>query len=392
MKVVGLISGTSIDGIDAASVEITGQDLDLKIQLLNAQTYPYPTELKEQIFALCNDRPISLAQLARLDDGIAKEFAIAAYNVHKKFPAAKIIGSHGQTVYHRPPSETGKLGHQLDSSFSMGYSMQLGRGEAIANMTGIPTVSNFRVADIAAGGHGAPLVSKVDVALLSHENKHRAIQNLGGIGNLTYLPPRSDPDWSQKIRGWDTGPANVLIDLAIAELTKGEQTYDRNGEYALAGTPCHKLVRQWLEGDYFLQHPPKSTGRELFNQEYLDRLWYDARTENLVGADWLATVSELTVASIAHSYRTFLPQIPDEILLCGGGSHNIYLRQRLQAELTSAKILTTDEVGLNGDFKEAIAFAVLAYWRYYCNFPGNLPQVTSANKPMLLGEIHLPQL
>ena len=420
MKVIGLISGTSIDGIDAASVEITGQDLNLEVQLLNAQTYPYPTELKEQIIAVCHDRPLSIAELAHLDDAIAYQFAIAAQTIQEEFPTAKIIGSHGQTVYHRPPISRGQKSevksgatprrpkaqgnaHQdsqklrvnnkeLDSALSIGYSMQLGRGEVIANMTGIPTVSNFRVADIAAGGHGAPLVSKVDVALLSHQSKHRAIQNLGGIGNLTYLPPRSDRDWSQKIRGWDTGPANVLIDLAIQQLTAGKQTYDRNGESALKGTASQKLVRQWLEQDYFLQHPPKSTGRELFNQAYLDRLWQDARAENIVGADWLATVSELTVASIAHSYRTFLPQIPDEILLCGGGSHNLYLRQRLQAELTSAKILTTDEVGLNGDYKEAIAFAILAYWRYYCNFPGNLPQVTSANKPMLLGEIHLPQL
>ena len=404
MKVVGLISGTSIDGIDAALVEITGQNLDVKIQLLNAQTYPYPIELKEQIFAVCHDRPLSMAQLAQLDEAIAWQFAIAAQNIGREFPAAKIIGSHGQTVYHRPPFkkiQNSKFKIQnleiqtkaeANSSLGLGYSMQLGRGEAIANVTGIPTVSNFRVADIAAGGHGAPLVSKVDVALLSDESKHRAIQNLGGIANLTYLPPRNDPDWEQKIRGWDTGPANVLIDGAIEELTEGKQTYDRNGEYALKGTPSQKLVRQWLQQDYFVRYPPKSTGRELFNREYLDRLWYDARAENIVGADWLATVSELTVASIAHSYRTFLPQIPDEILLCGGGSHNLYLRQRLQAELPSAKILTTDDVGLNGDFKEAIAFAVLAYWRYCCSFAGNLPQVTSANKPMLLGEIHLPYL
>ena len=269
--------------------------------------------------------------------------------------------------------------------------MQLGRGEVIANLTGIPTVSNFRVADIAAGGHGAPLVPKIDACLLSHSTKHRAIQNLGGIGNVTYLPPRNHPDWEQKIRGWDTGPANVLIDLAIHQLTDGKQTYDKNGEWAAQGTPCKKLILQWLREDYFLQPPPKSTGRELFNRDYLARCWQDAKTEKLSDADWLATLTELTVASIVHSYQSFLPQIPDEVLLCGGGSRNLYLRQRLQAELPSAKILTTDEVGLNGDHKEAIAFAILAYWRYYCSFPGNLPQVTSANQSMLLGNIHLPR-
>jgi anhydro-N-acetylmuramic acid kinase len=385
MKVIGLISGTSIDGIDAALVEITGQDLALEIQLLNVQTYAYPTALKSKILEVCHNQPISMAELAQLDDAIAYQFAIAAQTIQQGYSTAELIGSHGQTVYHRPPMKA-------DSNFALGYSMQLGRGALIANLTGIPTVSNFRVADIAAGGHGAPLVSKIDVCLLSHPTQHRAIQNLGGIGNLTYLPPRNHPDWEQKIRGWDTGPANVLIDLAIAEITQGEQTYDRNGEFASQGKPCQKLVQQWLQQDYFLQPPPKSTGRELFNQNYLDRCWQDAQAENLSDADWLSTITELTVASIVHSYQTFLPQIPDEIFLCGGGSHNLYLRQRLQAELTSAQILTTDEIGLNGDFKEAISFAILAYWRYYCNFPGNLPQVTSANKPMLLGEIHHPQL
>jgi anhydro-N-acetylmuramic acid kinase len=411
MKVIGLISGTSIDGIDAALVEITGQDLTLEIQLLKAQTYNYPAALKSKIIEVCHNRPISMTELAELDDAIAYQFAIAAQNIQQGYSTAELIGSHGQTVYHRPPfsKEEGRRKKEekvftreensnltphfsiLIPSSSIGYSMQLGRGALIANLTGIPTVSNFRVADIAAGGHGAPLVSKIDVCLLSHPTQHRVIQNLGGIGNLTYLPPRNHPDWEQKIRGWDTGPANVLIDLAIAKITQGEQTYDRNGEFASQGKPCQKLVEQWLQQDYFLQPPPKSTGRELFNQDYLEQCRQDAEAE-ISDADWLATLTELTVASIVYSYQTFLPQIPEAIFLCGGGSRNLYLRQRLQAELTSTQILTTDEVGIDGDFKEAISFAILAYWRYYCNFPGNLPQVTSANKPMLLGEIHHPQL
>jgi anhydro-N-acetylmuramic acid kinase len=405
MKVIGLISGTSIDGIDAALVEITGQDLTLEIQLLKAQTYTYPAALKSKILEVCHNRPISMAELAELDDAIAYQFAIAAGKIQQGIPTVELIGSHGQTVYHRPPMKAEGRGQKAEVIFTteknssllipsslIGYSMQLGRGAVIANLTGITTVSNFRVADIAAGGHGAPLVSKIDVCLLSHPTQHRVIQNLGGIGNLTYLPPCNHSDWEQKIRGWDTGPANVLIDLAIAEITQGEQTYDRNGEFASQGKPCQKLVEQWLQQDYFLQPPPKSTGRELFNQDYLEQCRQDAQAENLSDADWLATLTELTVASIVHSYRTFFPQIPEAIFLCGGGSRNLYLRQRLQAELTSAQILTTDEVGLDGDFKEAISFAILAYWRYCCNFPGNLPQVTSANKPMLLGEIHHPQL
>ncbi len=381
MKVIGLMSGTSVDGIDTVLVDIEGEKLDLKLQLLAGETHPYPPKIREQILKVCSGEPLSIVELATLDDAIADNFAQAAQHIQQGYPEAELIGSHGQTVYHRPPES---------SQQKLGYSLQLGRGKVIANSTGIPTVSNFRVADIAAGGQGAPLVSKVDAYLLSHPNTHRAVQNIGGMGNVTYLPPNSELNWEREVFGWDTGPGNVLLDLAVQKLTDGHQTYDHNGEWAALGTPCQKLVDRWLKQDFFLQPPPKSTGRELFGSDYLARCWQEAQEETLSDADWLATLTEFTVASIVHSYRTFLPQIPDEVLLCGGGGRNLYLRQRLQAELTSAKVLTTDEVGLNGDYKEAIAFAILAYWRFHCSLPGNLPQVTGAKQPMLLGEIHHP--
>ena len=381
MKVIGLMSGTSVDGIDTVIVEIAGKELDLEVQLLAAATNPYPPEVRDKILKVCGGEPLSMLELASLDDAIACNFAKAAQNIQKQSDPAELIGSHGQTVYHRPPGSP---------ESSLGYSMQLGRGDAIAHITGIPTISNFRAADIAAGGQGAPLVCKVDAYLLSDPHKHRAIQNLGGIANVTYLPPNSELNWEREVFGWDTGPANLLLDLAIHKLTDGRQTYDKNGAWAAQGTPCNKLVSRWLKEDFFLQPPPKSTGRELFGSEYLAKCWQEAQVENLSDADFLATLTELTVASIVHSYRAFLPQIPQEILLCGGGSNNLYLRQRLQAELTSAKVLTTDQVGLNGDYKEAIAFAILGYWRFHCSFSGNLPRVTGAKQPMLLGEIHNP--
>jgi anhydro-N-acetylmuramic acid kinase len=314
------------------------------------------------------------------------QFATAARQIQAEYPTVELIGSHGQTVYHRPPVYQQGATRKLSS---LGYSLQIGRGEIIANRTGIATVSNFRSADIAAGGEGAPLVSKIDACLLAHPTKHRAIQNLGGIGNVTYLPPYSQPNWQENICGWDTGPGNVLIDLAVQKLTDGRETYDLDGSWSAHGTPNFKLVRRWLKEDFFRKPPPKSTGRELFGTDYLAKCWQDLEKEDLNQADCLATLTELTVASVVDSYRSFSPQMPDEILLCGGGSRNIYLRQRLQAELTSAQILITDEVGINGDFKEAIAFAVLAYWRYH-GIPGNIYRVTGASQPRLLGDIHLP--
>ncbi|WP_414566637.1 MULTISPECIES: anhydro-N-acetylmuramic acid kinase [unclassified Anabaena] len=383
-RVIGLISGTSVDGIDAALVEISGADLDLKIELLAGETYPYTPVLKEKILALCAGEAISMAELAEIDDAIACAFAQAAQNIQTGHPPATLIGSHGQTVYHKPPKQLSNF--NSPPTRPLGYSLQIGRGALIAHLTGITTVSNFRVADIAIGGHGAPLVPRVDAFLLSHPQIGRCIQNLGGIGNVAYIPPRSDHNWLEKICGWDTGPGNSLLDLAVQHLSAGTKTYDENGNWAASGTPCHPLVEKWLQQDYFHLPPPKSTGRELFGVAYLQQCLQDAESSQLSPADLLATLTELTVASIAHSYQTFLPQMPQQVLLCGGGSRNLYLKQRLQSLLPSVPVMTTDEVGLNADFKEAIAFAVLAYWRQL-GIPGNLPAATGAPYEVLLGEI-----
>ena len=390
-RVIGLMSGTSVDGIDAALVEITGEEFDLKIELLQAKTYPYPTALQSEILAVCAGDRRSMAEFAALDDAIAQVFAQAAIAIQTNQPAAESIGSHGQTIYHRPPGtaiDRGKI-PGINPHVPLGYTTQLGRGALIAQLTGIPTVSNFRIADIAAGGQGAPLVTKVDACLISDEQKYRCIQNIGGIGNVTYLPPRNhakiNPEnWLESIQGWDTGPGNSLINLAVEYLTGGEQTYDRNGAWAAQGTPQLDLVETWLKQPFFHQNPPKSTGRELFGVDYFNQCLVAAG--DLAPADLLATITELTVMSIVRGYRQFLPVQPDEVFLCGGGSHNDYLRQRLAQEL-KLPVLTTDDLGLNADFKEAIAFAVLAYWRKI-GVPGNIPTCTGARQPMLLGEIN----
>lgn len=378
MIVIGLISGTSVDGIDAALMEITGENMNLKVNLLAGQTYPYSEELRREILAVCAGKPLTMMELTQLDDAIASEFAQAALKIQENQPPAELIGSHGQTVFHRPPQ-----GHHL------GYSLQLGRGDLIAHLTKITTVSNFRQADIAVGGQGAPLVPKIDACLLAHPHLTRCIQNLGGIGNVTYLPPRHLEHWEDQVMGWDTGPGNVLIDLAVSQLTQGQQTFDQDGKWASLGTPCQDIIGQWLKLDFFRQPPPKSTGRELFSPSYLAQCWESVKAYQLSEADWLATLTEFTVRSMIDSYQRFLPQMPDQILLCGGGSRNSYLKSRLQVYLPDTVLLTTDQVGVSADDKEAIAFGILAYWRYVCQFGGNLPSVTGASKNQLLGYLYL---
>ncbi|PSB05004.1 anhydro-N-acetylmuramic acid kinase [Merismopedia glauca] len=375
--VIGLISGTSVDGIDTALVEIQGREVDLQVKLLSGETYPYLDSLRQEILEVCAGKALSMAELARLDDAIAVQFAQAAQKIQVNQPVAELIGSHGQTVFHRPPHNGTELG----------YSLQLGRGSLIADLTVIDTISNFRAADIDARGHGAPLVSKIDACLLGHPTENRCIQNIGGISNVTYLPAR-DTQKGTGMKGWDIGPGNTLLDIAVQHLSQGTKNYDQNGDWAASGKPCQALVIQWLQEPYFQISPPKSTGRELFGWDYFQQCLTDAQEYHLSDADLLATLTELTVSAIAHSYRTFLPQMPDSVFLCGGGSHNLYLKDRLQAQLGKIPVMTTNEVGLNADYKEAISFAVLAYWRQL-NIHGNLPEVTNARQPRLLGEVHL---
>jgi anhydro-N-acetylmuramic acid kinase len=377
MLVIGLMSGTSVDGIDAALVEIQGTTTDLQVQLIAGDTYPYPTALRQQILDVCAGAKLSMAELAELDDAIAHCFATAVQNIQATHQVAELIGSHGQTVFHRPATPN-----------LMGYSQQIGRGAVIAQQTGLKVIDNFRAADIAAGGQGAPLVPKVDAYLLSDRSAHRCIQNIGGIGNLTYLPPRSQTNWENQVTGWDTGPGNSLIDLAVSKLSAGQKTYDQDGAWAAQGEVCTELVDRWLQHPYLQQAPPKSTGREMFGWDYLEHTCLQAAQQfNLNDEDFLATLTDFTAASIAHSYQNFLPHQPEQVLLCGGGARNLFLMKCLQARLPQTQVTTTKAAGLDSDFKEAIAFAVLAYWRWH-QVPGNLPQVTGSKSKVLLGEVH----
>jgi len=386
LRVIGLISGTSVDGIDGVVASIRGTGYDLQVEVLGGQTWPYPAAIRQRALAVGAGAPIALADLAELDDAIAQQFAQVAQALIDHHGPVDLIGSHGQTAFHRPGAVAAR-----SPQAALAYSVQLGRGELIAALTQVPTVSNFRQADIAVGGEGAPLVPPVDLALLSHPTRTRCVQNIGGIGNVALLPawpvPRDGPP--PKAIGWDTGPGNSLLDLAVEHFSAGRQSYDQDGAWAAQGTPCEALVAHWLTHPYFAQLPPKSTGRELFGQAFWQQCLLDAADFSLSPADMLASLVELTARSIAHSYQTFLPALPDEVLLCGGGSCNPYLVERLQQQLPDIPMQSTTAAGVPADLKEALAFAVLAYWRDH-NFPGNLPSVTGAQRAVVLGQLAQP--
>jgi anhydro-N-acetylmuramic acid kinase len=389
MRIIGLISGTSVDGIDAAAVDVQGQGYDLSIELLAGVTHPYPTELQRTILNLCAGQPITLDSLANLDDAVAHEFAQAARAVMAQVGSVDLVASHGQTVFHRPAVNPPVA--QTQPTTELGYSLQLGRGAVIAHSLGVPTVSDFRRADIEAGGQGAPLVPIVDLCLFGSPDQYRCVQNIGGIGNVAYLPPwdRQAQSTPPKVLGWDTGPGNSLIDIAVQEFSQGVQTYDRHGEWAARGRACMALVEQWLAHPYLAQLPPKSTGRELFGWEFFRQCQIQARPYGLSEVDLVASLTEFTAASVAQSYHRFLPTPPAQVLICGGGSYNPVLLQRLQTHLGHIPVSTTNEVGVPADFKEAIAFAVLGFWHWQ-ETPSNLPTVTGAQLPVVLGELCCP--
>ncbi|MBQ1705139.1 MAG: anhydro-N-acetylmuramic acid kinase [Clostridia bacterium] len=372
---VGLMCGTSADSVDAACVRIEGAPPRLEWTLLSFTSTPVPEDLREKIFKAFRPETGTVDLLCQLNFSLGEIFAEAALSAVRAAGLAPrqtdFIGSHGQTVWHIPPG----------SGMGVPSTLQLGSPAVIAQRTGIPVVSDFRARDMAAGGQGAPLVPFVDALLLTHPQKTRAVQNLGGIGNVTYLPAGRPED----AFGFDTGPANMLLDRAAEVLTGGALRCDLDGKLALAGAPDRALVEKWMtEEPYFAQKPPKSTGRELFGVQrcarYLDEMAGRAKE------DILATLTALTARSAADAYRRFLPALPDEVLLCGGGARNPAVRAMLARELPECRIGLTEDAGLPGDSKEAVAFAVLAYETLHRR-PGNLPAATGASEPVILGSV-----
>lgn len=385
MIVVGLMSGTSADGVDAAVVRLDGAPPALSWELLSHIHRDHPPALRDEIFACFRPETGNAARLCSLNFSLGRAFgeaALAAIEAAGLIPAqVNLIGSHGQTVWHIP---TGP-----DAS-----TLQVGEAAVIAELTGITTVSNFRTRDMAAGGQGAPLVAYVDALLFAHPHKVRALQNIGGIANVTYVPPVSGVTaaTAAEALAFDTGPGNMLMDDAAARATGGALTYDAGGRLAAAGRVDEGLLAELLAHSYYRQPPPRTTGREQFGRQYGAQVWAQAQARGLAGEDVIATLTALTAATIAGAYRDFLPIYPDEVIVSGGGARNPTLMAMLTAALGEAapgpapRVYTSADFGLPVEAKEAVAFAVLAYetWHRRAN---NLPAATGARHPVVLGSI-----
>jgi anhydro-N-acetylmuramic acid kinase len=380
---LGLISGTSADGIDAALVRFDGDAPEARCALLLGRTYPWPEALRTRLVELGQGGDArSLDELGTLDVQVAHGFADAALALlHEAGVSANDVaglGSHGQTVRHRP---AGAAVDGLGSETRVPFTWQMGDAHLIAERTGITTVADFRRRDVAAGGHGAPLLPALHAALLHAPDEDRAVLNLGGIANLTLLPAQG------AVRGFDTGPANALLD-AWCERHTGA-AFDAGGAFAARGTVDERLLRALLDDPWFAQPPPKSTGREQFHLGWLDqrllqaRLGDDAtrRTE-----DVQATLIELSAATVAGALHTTQPRTR-RVLVCGGGVHNPVLMARIAAHLPDAAVESTAAHGLDPDYVEAMGFAWLAR-ETLAGRPGNLPSVTGARGLRVLGAIY----
>lgn len=375
MLVIGLMSGTSLDGIDAALVEISGTLEAPEWTIRSFVDIPYTAAQRTAI----HDGIVrgDAASLCRLNADIGEWFAEAALRLLSEAgtPAGEIrvIGSHGQTVWHEPPRD-GRRGSTL----------QLGCAATIAERTGIAVVSDFRSRDMAAGGEGAPLVPWVDRLLFSHPTRSRVLQNIGGMGNLTWLPPRGS---SEPILAFDTGPGNALIDAAVELASSGESTYDRNGEWAAAGTPDETLLEELLAHPFLQRDPPKSTGREVFGRPYVQRLAERAAPRSRAEwASFICTLTELSARSIAIAIQRWVqPRGVDELVITGGGALNAELVTRIRRHLPGLEITAdSNALGIDPAAKEALAFAALA-WAHVQGASGNVPEATGASGGRVLG-------
>ena len=391
---IGMISGTSVDGIDVALVEIDGTGQGATIRTIGFETVPYPDDIRAELLGLYDDQANAVARLCSLNVVVGQCFADAAVAMcerHDIDPATlHVIGSHGQTVWHQPEA----AGPTQGRLYIVPSTLQIGEPSVIAAATGAPVVADFRVADMAVGGQGAPLAPYLDWAAFGDPERNRCVQNIGGIGNVTWVPAGGDVEG---VIAFDTGPGNILIDALVTLLSGGTETFDRDGHHGAQGRVDEAMVGELMRDPYLQQAPPKTTGREYYGMTQARR-WVRERglPENaLSGSDagtrqaacnLIATVTAWTAESIADAYRRFLPALPDDVLVNGGGSRNPVLMRMIAERLDGIPVHPTDVAGIDADAKEAIAFALMAH-DTLAGLPTNIPGATGAKRAVPLGKI-----
>jgi len=371
--VVGLMSGTSVDGIDAALVKIRGNGRYTQLEEIAFENYPYDEATKARIFRLFNEA--SVKEICDMNFVLAQLFSDAALNIAKNAGISQIdlIGSHGQTIYHIPDP--------IEAGVSIKSTLQIGDGSLIAHKTGTVTVCDFRTADVAAGGVGAPLVPYTEYLLFADDTKTIALQNIGGIGNITVIAARASAD---EVIAFDTGPGNMVIDYLTKKLFGFD--YDAGGDIAASGTSNQEVITHFIKNEYFHKPLPKTTGRELFGKDFSEVFCSECFERGLNPADIIATATAFTAQAIAFSIEKYIDINIEELIVSGGGAYNRTLLRDIQMRLPEIKVLTQEQIGKNSDAKEAVAFAVLANETISGNF-GNLPRVTGASEGKILGKI-----
>lgn len=362
MIVAGVMSGTSLDGIDVAIVDIRGK----QIRPLAFSSTPYPKSVREALLGVSNAMTHT-ATVARLHFLLGELYADAVKRASRRHKPA-LIGMHGQTIFHEG-SPVDYLGQRVAST------LQIGEAAVVAERTGVRTISNFRERDIAAGGHGAPLVPYVDYLLFRHARRGRVALNIGGIANIAVIPAGAKP---KDVVAFDTGPGNMVIDALVEHHSEGRQRYDRNGSIARRGRVHEKLLDAMLSDPYLERKPPKTTGREQFGQQFVTGLL----ATGVALPDLVATATEFTARSIASAIPRARVQ---DVIASGGGVHNLQIMRRLSELLLGVDVRTSADFGIDPDAKEAIAFAVLAN-EFVRARAGNLPRATGARRAVMLGK------
>jgi len=383
--VVGLMSGTSVDGIDAAVVQIRGIPGESpQVKLIAFENKAYPAAIREEIFGLFDPVQATVDKVGKMNVLLGELFAEATLSVIASAGLTPsdiaVIGSHGQTIYHAPDMER-------MHGFDVHYTVQIGEGSIIAARTGIPCVSDFRPADMAVGGQGAPLVPFTEYLLYRELHRTLLLQNIGGIGNVTVIPAGCGPE---QVYAFDTGPGNMLIDGVVERLYSGQLTMDIGGAIARTGSIDEGLLHLLQQEGYYALPLPKSTGRERFGSSYIDTLLRYAEVHGISSENIVATVTKLTAWSIGDAYRRYIRvRHPADVLLVGGGgSYNPVLMDFLRQEMEpmGVQVMSQEQVGLSSDAKEAVAFAILADYTM-ARHPNNLPAVTGAKRSVVMGKI-----